>query len=99
MKTIILTVAMLPGLALAYHDDVDDLTNQVNPMEMGRPLPPPEPIGSTYERIDRQFRGPAVVMPIEPSPTGSTYIDDTSIRTPKMDCYHSVTGAWVCQGH
>lgn len=108
MKTLALTLSMLSAPVGAY-DDIETqnlMRDEPAPYTYTtpRPLPPPEPIpmepiGSTYDRINSQYGGPPVVVPIQPSPTGSTYIDSTSIRTPNMDCYRSVTGALVCQGH
>ena len=41
--------------------------------------------------------GPAVVVPVQPSDTGSSYIGNDAIHTPKMDCYRSaVGGALIC---
>jgi len=53
---------------------------------------------SILERPEFNDRsGPAVIVPVQPSETGHSYIGDDAIHTPKVDCYRSVaTGALVC---
>ena len=94
MKTLIMTAIMIPGLALAYHEG-----EPINRIPLPDPMAMPRvaPIENSYDRIESQY-GPAVVVPVQPSTRGSSYIGNDQIRTPEVECYRSVaTGAMVCQ--
>jgi hypothetical protein len=87
MKKLLMAAAMLPGLVLAYHDDEggESLADKLD-----RPL--------TFDRPEWNNPSPRVVVPIEPSRYGPSYITDDQIRTPEMECIRIVsTDGWRCQ--
>lgn len=90
MKHAVLTLMLMTPDAFAagyYEDNIE------------QPITPPAPMVMP-DPLEYRYRQPMVVTPIEPSPTGSSYIGNEQIRTPKMECYRSVaTGALVCQGY